>query len=117
MNIVPPVWLAQMAQPDALLRHALNLPPDTRTPDEKAEDFRRYTDRQREAQGQVRAAHETAIAAAIDLQLAIMQMHAPVFSGDLDGVGHCDGCDGGGYEYEAPEFPCRTYRMAEDWRP
>jgi hypothetical protein len=32
MNIVPP---------DALMRHALRLPPDTRTPEE-AEDFRRY---------------------------------------------------------------------------
>lgn len=109
-NFVPPVWAVEMY--DGLMRHALGFGPDPRTPQEKAEDFRRYQEEQRELQARVRAAHEAAIGGASGLQLAIMELHAPVFSSEVDGTGHCDGCDGGGYEYEAPEFPCRTYRLA-----
>jgi hypothetical protein len=50
-------------------------------------------------------------------ELAVLQLHAPAFSTYSnwpDGI--CEGCDATGYDWEPPEWPCRTMEaMAKAW--
>lgn len=89
--------------------------PDTRTPEQKAADEKRWqemdAERKRADQAELNA-HGERMAAATGLRRAILELHAPqrYESGRL----HCDGCDMDGYEVEAPDFPCRTYTLAAE---
>lgn len=58
----------------------------------------------------MREAHAALLADAAGDTLAaeILTLHAPKSAGYLI---ECEGCDFGGYEGEAPEWPCRTYTV------
>lgn len=113
-GFIPPQWMAEMTDrlnSPNFLRSLLGLGPDTRTPEEQERDRAEFAAESERIRTTVTAEHSERIAQATGLQRQILELHAPVFD-EYDRRGRCDGCDFGGYEAEAPEFPCRTYELA-----
>jgi hypothetical protein len=111
-HIIPPMWLAGI---DAMYREMLGLPPDTRTEAEKEHDRAVWAEESTRIRLGILAAHAQALAAADGLRRAVLELHAPVFSGDSDRYPNCEGCEYGGYEGEPTSFPCMTYDLARDF--
>jgi hypothetical protein len=110
-NFVPPQWMAAMADQFNSTFRSLLMGPDTRTPEQKERDRAEFEAETERIRVTVMAKHAEHLARATGLQRQVLELHAPVFD-QYDRRGRCDGCDFGGCEAEAPEFPCRTYELA-----
>lgn len=82
------------------------------TDEERAEAQRRREEREAEQRRQVEQ-HAQLLTSTTGVQRAVLELHGPV---DESGYGWpvCQGCDASGYEWEPPEWPCRTYVLARD---
>jgi hypothetical protein len=76
----------------------------------RADEWKAARDEQRQAR--VRAMedeHARLTEIADPIVASVLRLHQPVT--DWSSWGHCDGCESGGYEAEAPGWPCDTYTL------
>jgi hypothetical protein len=107
-GFVPPLW-AEMVENS--FRSMLGVGPDTRTPEQKERARAEFAAESARIRVTVMAEHAVRVVGATGLQRQVLELHAPVFYG-AGRDAHCGGCDFGGWEAEAPDFPCRTYELA-----
>jgi len=90
----------------------LNLVSGDLTDEQRAEHQRRREQREAEQRRQL-SEHVHRMVFATGLRRAILELHAPREE-DSYACPVCRGCDADGYDWEPPEWPCRSYALARD---
>jgi hypothetical protein len=108
-NFLPPGWM------DQALRTMLGLPPDTRTPEQRAADLEQHRITSAAARAAIQAQHALVLTTATGLRRAVLELHGPIDRGEFANSADCRGCEFDGMEAEPPRFPCSTYELARDW--
>lgn len=77
-----------------------------------AEERQRIAEERRAQEAKIRAAqdrvHAHLIGRGRTLEVELLNMHGPT---ERFGSHICEGCEWGGYDAEAPDFPCGTYEV------
>ena len=82
------------------------------TDEERAEYQRKSEEREAEQRRQLDQ-HVHLLASTTGFRRAVLELHGPVEESAYAWP-VCQGCDADGYEWEPPEWPCRTYVLARD---
>ena len=104
-SFLPEIW-------GDLMRRALGLGPETRTPEQIEHDRAAYDAESLRIRADIESTHAALLASSTGLRRQILELHAPTFYHAADRHPRCDGCECQGWEAEQAEFPCTTYDMA-----